>query len=261
MINDYHIFMSLDEKKISYFKHYDFLKSEFPNHSQYEIEKALEGFVCTNLLHNLQDVIEWYDQQLKKNETTEEIVPLNNLDKWKFDNENSLVHDSGQFFKIIGIKVKNVLTREVSRPGWDQPIISEVGQVGGILGLVRTKINDLPHYLVEAKYEPGNYNKLLLSPTLQATFSNINQAHEGRKPNYYELFADFEDKKNYQFNNWLTEDGGRLYKKRNLGLIKYIPYENIQLKDGFIYLSLYQIKNLLSNHSIVNPHLARLAFL
>ena len=41
MINDYHRFMSVDEKKKSYFKHYDFLKSEFPNHSQYEIEKAL----------------------------------------------------------------------------------------------------------------------------------------------------------------------------------------------------------------------------
>ena len=43
--------------------------------------------MCTNLLHNLQDVIEWYEQQLKKNDATEEIVPLNNLEKWKFDNE------------------------------------------------------------------------------------------------------------------------------------------------------------------------------
>ena len=40
---------------------------------------------------------------------TEEIVPLNNLEKWKFDNENHLVHDSGQFFKIIGIKVKKCI--------------------------------------------------------------------------------------------------------------------------------------------------------
>ena len=106
MIYDYDKFMSISEKKESFFKHFDFLKSEFPNHSQYEIEKALESFMCTNLLHNLQDVIEWYEQQLKKIKITEEIVPLNNLEKWKFDNENHLVHDSGQFFKIIGIKVK-----------------------------------------------------------------------------------------------------------------------------------------------------------
>ena len=69
-----------------------------------------------------------------------------------------------------------------------QPILSEVDEVGGLLGLIRTKIDNLPHYLVEAKYEPGNFNKILLSPTLQATFSNINQAHKGRKPHYFEFF-------------------------------------------------------------------------
>ena len=42
---------------------------------------------------------------------------------------------------------------------------------GGLLGLIRTKIEGLPHYLVEAKYEPGNFNSVLFSPTLQATFS------------------------------------------------------------------------------------------
>ena len=48
MINDYDKFMSTSKKKESYFKHYDFLKSEFPNHSQYEIEKALEA-LCAQI--------------------------------------------------------------------------------------------------------------------------------------------------------------------------------------------------------------------
>ena len=126
---------------------------------------------------------------------------------------------------------------------------------------IRTKIDQLPHYLVEAKFEPGNYNKILLSPTLQATFSNINQAHKGRKPYYYEFFEDYEKTENYLFNNWLTEDGGRLYNKRNLGLVKFIPHEEISLKDGFIFLSMFQIKQLIRESSIVNPHLARLIFL
>lgn len=249
------------KKKEFYFKHLKLLKSAFPDRSEYELEKSLEYLMCTNMVHTLQEVIQWYEQLVENNHTTEEIVSLKNLDKWHFKDEASLMHDSGEFFKIIGLKIKNVLSREISESGWDQPIIAEVGEVGGILGLVRTKINDLPHYLVEAKYEPGNYNKLLLSPTLQATFSNINQAHKGRKPYYYEFFADYEEKDNYQFNNWLTEDGGRLYKKRNLGLIKFIPAENIKLKKGFIFLSMHQIRELISNNSIVNPHLARLAFL
>ena len=122
-----------------------------------------------------------------------------------------MVHDSGQFFKIIGIKVKNVLTREVSRSGWDQPIISEVGKVGGILGLVRTKINELPHYLVEAKYEPGNYNDIQLSPSLQATYSNLKRLHLGQKNKVIKKYF----LKNFTTirKMWVTEDGGRLYKK------------------------------------------------
>ena len=77
-------------------------------------------------------------------------------------------------FKIIGIQIRNATSREVlERVG--QPILSEVDEVGGLLGLIRTKIDNYSHYLVEAKYEPGNFNKILLV-TLQATFSNINQA-------------------------------------------------------------------------------------
>ena len=60
-----------------------------------------------------------------------------------------------------------------------------IGDLNTKFNLVRTKINELPHYLVEAKYEPGNYNKLLLSPTLQATFSNINQANKTKIENQF----------------------------------------------------------------------------
>ena len=75
------------------------------------------------------------------------------------------------------------------------------------------------------------------------------------------FFEDYENTENYLFNNWLTEDGGRLYNKRNLGLVKFIPHEEISLKDGFIFLSMFQIKQLIRESSIVNPHLARLIFL
>ena len=41
---------------------------------------------------------------------------------------------------------------------------------------------------------------------------------------------DYKDSKNYLFNNPLTEDGGRLYKKTNLGLIKEVDYSKIEVK-------------------------------
>jgi len=41
-----------------------------------------------------------------------------------------------------------------------------------------------PHYLVQAKAEPGNYGLVSLSPSVQATFSNLERAHGGRAPTF-----------------------------------------------------------------------------
>ena len=250
-----------NNKKNFYLDFLEVLKSNFPEESIYSLEKSLETLICTNVINDLDTIVQWYEERIKLDKASVNLVSINKLDKWNFNEHDELVHDSDQFFKIVGVQVRNAKSREVQNLGWDQPFISEVNSVGGLLGLIRTKIDELPHYLVEAKFEPGNYNKILLSPTLQATFSNINQAHKGRKPYYYEFFEDYEKTENYLFNNWLTEDGGRLYNKRNLGLVKFIPYEEISLKDGFIFLSMFQIKQLIRESSIVNPHLARLIFL
>ena len=40
---------------------------------------------------------------------------------------------------------------------------------------------------MQARFEPGNYGPIQISPTLQATFSNLNQEHGGRKPHYHEF--------------------------------------------------------------------------
>ena len=51
----------------------------------------------------------------------------------------------------------------------------------------------------------------------------------------------------YIFNEWLAEDGGKFYFKRNRGLVKQVDYENTYLlDDSFMWLSLFQIKKLLA---------------
>ena len=83
-----------------------------------------------------------------------EEIPLNECKNWIFG-ENKIYHESGEFFTIKGLRVKTNI-REAEK-GWDQPIVEQTGFDGGILGLIRSEINGLPHYLVEAKFEPGNY--------------------------------------------------------------------------------------------------------
>ena len=88
--------------------------------------------------------------------------------------KNVMKHDSGSFYKVEGVRVLKSFNRETDNT-WDQPMFTEPGFDGGILGLLRKKIKNTPHYLINAKFEPGNYNFIQSSPTVQATFSNINE--------------------------------------------------------------------------------------
>ena len=241
----------------------DKLQNLFSDKSNIEIEKTIEHFMCTNILYDENDINDWYEKIVKNLDATIENIDVNDCNSWDSDSRGNIEHSSGQFFRIRGIRVNNSSSREVGEQGWDQPILSESNQDSGLLALLRSHIKGLPHYLVEAKFEPGNYNLIQLSPTLQATFSNLNRAHGGRKPNYSELFDDYKtNKEDYIFNQWLSEDGGRLLNKRNLGLVKNVDYKEISnIKENFQWVSLYQIKNLLNKGTYVNPHLARLIFI
>jgi len=235
------------------------VKKLFPENSNYLNEKIVEQSMCTNLINNKNSLKDWYENLTSK-KIKVETINLNEMDSWVYDDKN-ITHNSGKFFQVKGIRIyKN--ERE-NQSGWDQPILQEVNYDGGLLGLIRGIKDGLPHYLVEAKFEPGNYNQYQLSPTLQATFSNLNKAHGGREPHYYDYFKDYKEKvENYSFSGWLSEDGGRLYNKRNFGLVKTVNIEDLELiNENFNWFSLYQLKEFLKSNAIVNPHLMRLMFL
>jgi oxidase EvaA len=149
--------------------------------------------------------------------------------------------------------------REVGEGGWDQPMVTQIGFDGGLLGLLRKRIDGIPHYLIEAKAEPGNPDLVQISPTLQATFSNLKRAHGGKRPRFADLFEE-PDKYNatVHFKQWMSEDGGRLHLKRNMGMMVEVdeefPIDQEQLPT-FTWASLYQLKSLLKTNSWVNPHI------
>ena len=139
-------------------------------------------------------------------------------------------------------------------------MFTEPGYDGGILGLLKKKINNTPHYLINAKFEPGNYNFIQLSPTVQATFSNIKKAHGGREVKFLEFFKS-PYKKNCKiiFKQWVSEEGGRLRNKRNLAvMLEYKSNKKIELRSDFKWVTLSQIKELVLENAIVNPHLRTL---
>ena len=171
------------------------------------IQTMLESIRDDNQINKLDYVIEWFNKKREESDMIVEEIPINELDKWNVDpNSGNLKHESGGFFEVIGVKASNTFDREVGKKGWTQPMIAK--NPGGILGIIMKRINGIPHYLLQAKAEPGNIGKLQLSPTLQATTSNLLKAHGGAKPLFAEYFDD-ENNPKIIYAKWQSEDGGR----------------------------------------------------
>ncbi|MAE42877.1 response regulator receiver protein [Candidatus Woesearchaeota archaeon] len=224
---------------------------EITQDTKARIEHMLECLEDKNRFNNLDQIMEWFKNQRRKCEMEVKKIGINELEKWDFDNKTqNIVHDSGEFFSVIGVKVLNSKKREVGE--WTQPMIWQ--KEGGILGILSKKFNGVRHYLIHAKAEPGNIHKLQLSPTLQATFSNLKKAHKGNKPKFAEYFENPE-KENVIYSKSFAEDGGRFYLKTNYNmLVEVDENEEIEVPDDYIWLTMYQIKQLLKYDNLINPH-------
>ena len=217
------------------------------------IKTMLETIQDDNQINKLDYVIEWFNKKREESDMVVEEIGINDLDKWSVDSTSGNVkHDSGGFFEMIGVKVSNTFDREVGKKGWTQPMIAK--NPGGILGIIMKRINGVPHYLLQAKAEPGNIGKLQLSPTLQATTSNLLKAHGGSKPLFAEYF-DEENKPKIIYAKWQSEDGGRFHLKSNYNMIVEVnEEEELEIPDSFIWVTLYQIKQLMKIENFVGPH-------
>jgi len=190
--------------------------------------------------------VEWIKKQNEAVNVSITKIPFKNLDKWNFDESTgALRHESGKFFSIDGVRV-NTTWGGVNL--WDQPIINQPEI--GFLGFIVKKIDGVIQFLVQAKIEPGNVNFVQLSPTLQATRSNYQQTHGGKKPLYLEYFKNA-TKEQILIDQLQSEQGARFLSKRNRNIIIKVE-ENIEIYKNFIWLTLGEIKSLMQLDNVVN---------
>ena len=208
-----------------------------------------------NQLYKLDYIIEWFNKKRAESDMVVEEIDINDLDQWNVDKTSgNISHNSKGFFEVIGIKVSNTFDREVGKKGWTQPIIAK--KSGWYFRHINEKkLMVFPHYLVQAKAEPGNIGKLQLSPTLQATTSNLLKAHGGIRPLFSEYFDEPKNAK-IIYAKWQSEDGGRFHLKSNYNMIVEVDEnEELDIPDSFIWVTLFQIKQLLKIENFVGPHI------
>jgi oxidase EvaA len=179
----------------------------------------------------------WLNEQKNTQKISVTKIKLNSLKKWKFT-KKEIFHTSKKFFKIIGIRVVS----NFYKTHWDQPIIfqNEIGILGIIKNLKTKK------YLLQAKVEPGNINKIQISPSVQATKSNYTRVHGGKVIPYLNYFK--EKNKNFSLQ---SEQAFRYFNKLNSNIIALVS-KKLVLDKSFRWFSKKELINLLYKKNLIN---------
>ena len=214
------------------------------------IQDAQLDFLVSAISHgNFQtrdQILGWMKSQNEEVVSNIMQIPISELRGWSY-RDDRIRHNSGKFFSIDGIHIK---TNYRNTPEWDQPIINQPEI--GFLGFIVKKFNGVLHFLLQAKIEPGNLNIVQLSPTLQATRSNYTRVHGGKAPTYLEYFNGEKDVL-ILVDQLQSEQGARFLHKRNRNIIVEVGEdEELEVKEGYIWASLGQIKELLRYPNVVN---------
>lgn len=174
-------------------------------------------------------------------------VPLRSLTQWHRDPDGGVIrHVTGKFFTIQGVEVR--IAKGATTTQWSQPII--VQPEIGILGILVKEFDRVPHYLMQLKAEPGNCNGIQISPTVQATRSNYTRVHGGSAIPYLDYFRE-RDRHRVVSDVRQSEQGSWFLQKRNRNMVVGVAGE-VEVLDGFHWLTIEQIHNLLQVDDLVN---------
>lgn len=228
------------------------LKSDINSQNKEEMEIKVDFFISSVSgalsLHTSEKIWQWFLDSRKKSNLKTEIIPIKKTEGWVIEKDTgNILHRSGQFFSVKGIRV---FSKQRETNSWSQPIIDQPEV--GILGFLVKKINNIYHFLVQAKEEPGNIDKVQLTTTLMATRSNFEQVHGGKEPLFLDYFKNPGERR-VLVNKLQSEEGARFYRKNNLNIIVELREdEEFDIPDNFIWMSLYQIKELLKQENVIN---------
>lgn len=191
-------------------------------------------------LHDTKILLTWIKERNLSIHVNIDKIPLSICTPWRYDSTLGTIRTpTGSFFEISGLKCSD---------GASQPIIlqNEIGY----LGIICRRISGEMHYLMQAKIEPGNINKIQLSPTIQATKSNFTQKHGGAKPAYLDYFINA-SKYHIIADQIQSEQSSRFLGKRNRNIIIEVD-EDIEVLPSHMWMTLPQIKSLMREDNLVN---------
>ena len=197
-------------------------------------------------IHKTSELLDWINARNESIHVSINKIPLENCSPWSYDSTSGTIRNpAGSFFQIAGLRVSRRDETVLS-----QPIILQ--DEIGYLGIIRKRINGEMHYLMQAKIEPGNINKIQLSPTIQATKSNFTQKHGGARPAYLDYFINAQKYK-IVVDQIQSEQSSRFLGKRNRNIIIELgESDEIEVLPSHMWMTMPQIKELMRYDNLVN---------
>jgi oxidase EvaA len=199
------------------------------------------------------ELVDWLEARRKDVPFSAELIPLRDVADWHQADNGNISHATGQFFRIVGVRVKSAPgVREVS--GWDQPIITQ--SEGGILALLcrETQARGV-EFLLQAKADPGNIGYLQFCPTIQSTWENI-RGLKGAKRAAFAEYLDPSENVRTIYRSKHNEEGSRFWQKSNENMILFIvDADRLTFNESaYRWASLSQIKQMILLDNIVGPY-------
>ncbi len=195
-------------------------------------------------IHTTKEILAWIRELNDSVQVEIKKTDLENCGDWFYDEKKGCIRNAGNsFFAISGFR-KSFSSRFVC----EQPIL--IQPEIGYLGIICKEFNGVMHFLMQAKIEPGNVNKIQLSPTIQATKSNFTQKHGGKKTNYLDYFLNA-SKYEIVVDQIQSEQSSRFLKKRNRNIIIRVQ-DDIEVLPSHRWMTLGQLKELMKHDNLVN---------
>jgi oxidase EvaA len=124
-------------------------------------------------------------------------------------------------------------------------MIKPVGK--GLISIIFSRINRVPHFLIRCKQEIGIYDGLSLGPSIQTSFGSLDND---------DIFVlDLMKNSKLHFSIIQSEEGGRFYQEQNRNELYEVGFFDMDLSSSFQWMTLSQIHEMIKFSGNVNIEL------
>ena len=194
-------------------------------------------------IYSTTEVLSWMTKLKCMYDLSVETISLSDISDWVIESDQ-IRHVDNRFFRIIAAEVE-ISNREIKK--WSQPLVEPLQQ--GLAAFIVKKINNVYHFLVQAKLESGNFDILEMAPTVQC----LTGSYQNSIDLPFLSIVQNATKEQIKIDTLQSEEGGRFYREQNRNLIIEV-YDDFSdsVPEHYMWMTLNQLTTFLQFNNYLN---------